>query len=138
MNADALAWIAVISLLATCFVAIAARSLHSFSRHELEQICQLREAPEKFAEILKSHESLALGVEIVAMMLAAFAIAAGSLWSWQIFAATDARPWLMLLSSAGVLGLVLGMATVWMPWSIARIGAAQFICSTWPLLRLLG
>ena len=46
MNTDALAWIAVIGLLATCFAAIAARSLHSFSRHELEEICQLRETPE--------------------------------------------------------------------------------------------
>jgi CBS domain containing-hemolysin-like protein len=138
MNADALAWISVISLLATCFVAIAARSLHSFSRHELEQICQLREAPEKFAEILKTHETLALGVEIVAMLLAAVSIAAGSLWSWQTFAATDARPWLVFLGTAAVLGLLLGVATVWMPWSIARIGAAQFLYSTWSLLRLVG
>src|SRR4051812_4899059 len=113
MNVDALAWIFVLSLLTTCFVAIAARSLHSFSRHELEQICQLREAPEKFAEILKTHETLALGVEIVAMLLAALSIAAGSVWSWQTFAATDARPWLAFIGSTAVLGLLLGVATVW-------------------------
>jgi CBS domain containing-hemolysin-like protein len=138
MNADALAWIAVFSLLVTCFVAIAARSLHSFSRHELEEICQLHAAPEKFAEILKCHETLALGVEVVAMLLAALSVAAGSLWSWQTFAATTARPWLVLLGSSAVLGLLLGVAMVWMPWSVARIGAAQFLYSTWPFLRLLG
>jgi CBS domain containing-hemolysin-like protein len=138
MNADALAWISVIGLLATCFAAIAARSLHSFSRHELEQICQLREAPEKFAEILKTHETIALGVEIVVMFLAALSMAAGSLWTWQTFAVEHSQPWLVFLIAVAVLGLLLGVAIVWMPWSVARIGAAQFLYSTWPLWRLVG
>src|SRR4051812_587364 len=138
MNTDALAWIAVVSLLATCFAAIAARSLHSFSRHELEQICQLRETPEKFADILKSHETIALGVEIVAMLLAALSIAAGSLWTWQTFAVEHSQPWLMFLIAVVVLGLLLNVAMVWMPWSISRIGAAQFLYSSWSLWRLVG
>jgi CBS domain containing-hemolysin-like protein len=138
MSPDALAWIAIIGLLATCFAAIAARSLHSFSRHELEQICQLREAPEKFAEILKSHETIALGVENVVMLLAALSMAAGSLWTWQTFAAEHSQPWLVFLIAVVVLGLLLGVATVWLPWSVARIGAAQFLYSTWPLWRLVG
>src|SRR5256885_14175895 len=118
MNADALAWIAVFSLLATCFAAIAARSLHSFSRHELEQICQLREVPEKFAEILKCHETIALGVEIVAMLLAALSISAGFLWTWQTIAAAHSHPWLVFLIAVAVLGLLLGVAIVWLPWSV--------------------
>src|SRR4029079_11011268 len=97
MNPDALAWTAVISLLATCFAAIAARSLHSFSRHELEQICQLREAPEKFAEILKCHETVALGVEIVVMLLATLSIAAASLWTWLVVGLENSQPWLVSL-----------------------------------------
>jgi CBS domain containing-hemolysin-like protein len=138
VNADALAWIAVFSLLATCFTAIAARSLHSFSRHELEQICQLREAPEKFAEILKGHETVAIGVEIAAMLLAALFLSTGFLWTWESFATTHSQPWLVFLIAVAVLGMLLSVATVWLPWSIARIGAAQFICSTWPLWRLVG
>jgi CBS domain containing-hemolysin-like protein len=138
VNADALAWIAVFSMLATCFAAIAARSLHSFSRHELEQICQLREAPEKFAEILKSHETVAIGVEIVVMLLAALSLSAGFLWTWETFAITLSQPWLVFLIAVAVLGLLLGAATVWLPWSIARIGAAQFLFSTWPLWRAVG
>src|SRR4051794_28357918 len=127
MNADALAWIAVIGLIVTCFAAIAARSLHSFSRHELEQICQLRETPEKFAEILKTHETIALGVEIVVMLLAALSMVAGSLWAWQTFATEHAEPWLVFLLVSAVLGVLLGVVTIWLPWSISRIGAAQFI-----------
>jgi CBS domain containing-hemolysin-like protein len=137
VNDDALAWIAVFSLLATCFAAIAARSLHSFSRHELEQMCQLREAPEKFADILKSHETVAIGVEIAAMLLAALFLSTGFLWTWDTFATTHSQPWLVFLIAVTSLGLILGVATVWLPWSIARIGAAQFICSTWPLWRLV-
>jgi CBS domain containing-hemolysin-like protein len=138
VNVDALAWIAVIGLLATCFAAIAARSLHSFSRYELEQICQLREQPEKFAEILKHHETIALGVEIVTMLLAALSVAAGALWTWQTFAIEYSQPWVVFLVAAAVLGLLVGVATVWVPWSIARIGAAQFLHSTWPLWRSVG
>src|SRR3954462_8186298 len=107
MMPDALAWIAVIGLLVTCFAAIAARSLHSFSRHELEQICQLREAPEKFAEVLKSHETIALRVEIVVMLLAALSMAAGSLWTLHTVIVEYAQPWLVFLVIVAVLGLFL-------------------------------
>lgn len=138
MNVDALAWIVVIGLLATCLAAIAARSLHSFSRHELEEICQERQAPERFAEILRCHETVALGVEIVAMLLAALSVAAASLWVWQAFAATHSQPWLVFLIAAAAFGLLLGVATVWLPWSVARIGAARFLYASWPLWRLVG
>ena len=64
------------------------------------------------------------------MLLAALSMAAGSLWTWQTFAVEHAQPWLVFLITAAVLGLLLGVATVWMPWSVARIGAAQFLYST--------
>src|SRR6476620_1470867 len=105
MSPDALALIAIIGLLTTCFAAIAARSLHSFSRHELEQICQLHEAPEKFAEILKSHETIAFGVEIVVMLLAALSMASGSLWAVHTLIADYAQPWIAFLIIVAVLGL---------------------------------
>ena len=138
MMLTALAWIAVIGLLATCVSAIAARSLHSFSRHELEELCQRHEQPEKFAQILKSHERIALGVEVVTMLLAALSLTAGSLWSWERFADKDAQPWGALLVTALVLGLLLNVAVVWVPWSIARIAAARFLYSTWRLWQLVG
>ena len=138
MNADALAWIAIVSLLATCFAAIAARSLHSFSRHELEQICQQREAPEKFADILRSHESVALGVEMVVMMLVALSVVSGSLWVWQAFDASQSRPWLVWAVLVIAFGQIIGIAAVWLPWSVARIGAARFLYSTWTLWRWVG
>ncbi len=138
MILSVLAWVAIVGLLATCFAAIAARSLHSFSRHELEEICLLHEKPEKFAQILKSHETVALGVEMVAMLLAALSISASSLWSWKKFINEDAQPWGVFLAIAIVLGLLLNVTAVWMPWSVARIGAARFLYSTWPLWQFVG
>ena len=46
MNIDVLFWIAIAGFLASCLAAIAARSLHLFSRSELEDICQANKAPE--------------------------------------------------------------------------------------------
>src|SRR3954463_11646992 len=124
MNVDALAWIAVAGLVAASFAAIAARSLRSFSRHELEEICQQHQSPERFAEILRCHESVALGVEFVVMLLISLSVAAGSGWTWQAIAATHSRPWQTFAITVVVLGLLLGVAIVWLPWSASRIGAA--------------
>ncbi len=138
MNAEALLLIAILSLLAACVTAIAARSLHSFSRHELEEICQQRQAPERFAEILRCHESVAMGVEMALMMLVAVAIGAGVLWIWQANAWAQSWPWELFSLTMIAVGLLVGVATVWFPWSAARLGAARFLFSSWPLWRFVG
>ena len=67
------------------------RSLRDFSRHELEEICRTAQAPERFADILRHHERVALGVEMVAVVLLTLAIVCVSVWGWQYFAAAN-RP----------------------------------------------
>ena len=118
------------ALLAACLTAIAARSLHEFSRHELEEIC--RAAPDAGA-------------------LRATSCAITSAWRWA------SKCWSCAARRAGVsarhvvgcgsqfvagessavagaccvavvvLGLIVAVTTVWLPWSIARIAAAQFL-----------
>jgi CBS domain containing-hemolysin-like protein len=138
LNADALFWISIAGLLASCLAGIAARSLHSFSRHELEEICQQRQTPELFADILRCHERVALGVEMVVAILIAVTVGAGMLWSWLTFAPENVSPWIVFAVAALVLGQVVAVASVWLPWSIARIGAAKFLFWTWPLWNILG
>jgi CBS domain containing-hemolysin-like protein len=138
VNADILFWISLVSLLAACLTAIAARSLHSFSRHELEEIAQLRQNAERFAEILRSHESVALGVEMVVMIIVALSTSAGFVWAWEKFDWANTEPWALFAIAVIVLGQLVGIATVWLPWSVSRIGAARFLYSTWPLWRLVG
>jgi CBS domain containing-hemolysin-like protein len=138
VNADAFLWITIAGLLAACVMAIAARSLHSFSRHELEEICQQRQSPERFAEIVRCHEKVAMSVEMAVMLLVALTIGAGCLWSWQMFGWAHSRPVLLLAISVTVLGQLVGITTVWLPRSVARIGAASFLYSTWPFWRWMG
>jgi CBS domain containing-hemolysin-like protein len=138
VNADALFWILIAGLFASCLAGIAARSLHSFSRHELEELCQENQSPELFADILRHHDRVALGVEMVVAILIAVTVCTGMLWSWLTFAPENVSPWVVLLVSAIVLGQVIAVTTIWLPWSIARIGAAKFLFWTWPLWNILG
>lgn len=138
MNFDAFFWIMIGGLLASTLAAIAARSLHAFSRHELEEICQNRQAPERFADILRHHDRVALGVEMVTALMIALTVSAGMLWAWESLAMEGISPWLMLVVAALLLGQVVAVATVWLPWSIARIAAARFLYWSWPFWSLLG
>jgi CBS domain containing-hemolysin-like protein len=138
VSPHALFWTALAGLAAADLTAIAARSLHSFSRHDLEEICQLRKAPERFAEILRHHERVALGVEMVVAILVAISICAGTLWIWQITSAAQTQPWLLFGLAAILLGLLVAVTIVWLPWSIARIAAARFLYVSWPLWSFVG
>jgi CBS domain containing-hemolysin-like protein len=138
MNADALLWLSIAGLLAACVSAIAARSLRSFSRSELEDICQTRQNPERFADILRHHERVALGIEMFVMLFVGLSLSAGMLWIWQTIAAAATHPWLTFAIATIVLGQVAAITTVWLPWSIARIGASKFLYATWPMWNVVG
>lgn len=138
MSAAALAWIAIAGFVASSFTAMAARSLRLFSRHELEELCQARESPERFTDIVRHHESIGLGVELIVMLLIAIAVGASSLWIGRTFDWALERPWLLFVASVVGLGILAGVAAVWIPWSVARIGAARFLFVTWPLWRIIG
>jgi CBS domain containing-hemolysin-like protein len=134
-----LLWIAVVAAIAGCLAATAARALRDFSRHELEELCQHRRQPERFADILRGHEHVALGMEMIAIFLFALAVAGGTLWCWEEleFRSHPASGWLLVVT-IGTFGLALSAVAVWLPWSIARIAAARYLVHTWPLWKLLG
>jgi CBS domain containing-hemolysin-like protein len=139
VNTEVLLWFAVAAAILGCFAATAVRALRDFSRHELEEICQRREQPERFADILRNHERVALGVDMVVAFLFALAVACGSLWCWEELElrSSPASAWL-LAATIFALGLALSVTIVWLPWSIARIAAAALVFYTWPLWKLLG
>jgi CBS domain containing-hemolysin-like protein len=138
VNIDALLWIAAGGTLISCLAAVAARSLHVFSRSELEEICQARQAPERFTDILRHHEGVALGVEMVAALLMAVTVSVAAIWGWHAFTVPGASPWLARAATIVAIGLVAPALFVWLPWSIARIAAARFLYRTWPMWKLLG
>ncbi len=138
MNADVLLGISTSAFALACFAAIAVRSLHVFSRSELEEICQQHQAPERFADILRRSDRVALGVEMVVSVVAAIAIATAGSWATQRIDFGTTPPWLAFLLVALLLGLLSAGILVWIPWSIARLAAARFLYRTWPLWSILG
>jgi CBS domain containing-hemolysin-like protein len=138
VNTDALFWIMIGCMTAACVAAIAARSLHAFSRHDLEEIARHRQKPERFADILRHHDRVGLGVEMVVALLVAATVCAATLWVWEAWRIPSWPRWLLFIVVALVLGQLVAIITVWLPWSLARMAAAPFLFWTWSFWSLLG
>src|SRR5262245_20349167 len=123
-------WLSILSFAAACVASIAARSLHSFPRRELEEICESRQTPDRFAAIIHGHERVALGVEMLVMVLVGLATSSAMFWVWRSFEIVAARPALTMLLAAIVVGQIAALTIVWLPWSITRIGSARFLYAT--------
>lgn len=132
MNISTLFWTAIGSLVATVLTAISARALREFSRTDLQEICQKRDRLDRFGEILRQHESTALGIDLIgAFTVALFAITAFA-WSEERYQQQTA----ILLASVGV-GLALAILRVATSWAFTRVYAEPFLYHTWPILRLV-
>jgi CBS domain containing-hemolysin-like protein len=135
VTATACLWLSIIGFAASCIAAIAARSLHTFSRRDLEAISQARQNPERFADIIHGHDRVAIGVEMLVMALAALATCAGMSWLWLT---VESLNWLGFLLFALALGQIAAVTTIWLPWSISRLGSSRFLYATWPLWSVVG
>ena len=67
MSMTQLFWMGVLSLAATSVASLGARALRDFSRHDLEELARRRGQPERFTQVLRLHETVALGVEMLAV-----------------------------------------------------------------------
>lgn len=136
VNADALLWIALASLAASSLAAIGARVLRDFSRHRLQEICEQRQQIDRFGDVVRHHEEVALGVEMVVGMATALFAVAGGLYGWERVA-TAPISWIKLAAMVFAIAVVVAVANVCLPWAIADVGAERFLCRTWPCWRLL-
>jgi CBS domain containing-hemolysin-like protein len=139
VNVDLLFWLAIGGTAAACISAIASRSLRDFSRRELEELCERRKHPERFAAILYGHDRLALSSDMLTIGLLALATASAVVWFLERYM-PDYGPalWPWLVAMFVVLALVLVVAIVWLPWTVARVAAAPFLYYTWPLWLVAG
>ena len=138
MTTTQLFWTSLISLIATALANLGARALRDFSRHDLEEICARKGRPERLGQVLRLHETLSLGIEMLAIMLATLTLLTSYLWAvqnWQL-AALDTWPHLLL--TAACLGLVLAIAHIWIPWAASRVFGEGFLFYTWPVWLVLG
>src|SRR5262245_26958490 len=104
-------------------------------------MCEGRQTPARLAEVLHKHEPTALASEMASTMLFALSILAISSWTWMASPLADGSPtaptspWSSLLVLLLVIAPLFIVASVWLPWSITRLGASRYIYHTWPLWR---
>ena len=137
MNDTALFWVSICGLAATGIASLCVFALRNFSRHDLEEICRRRGRSERFSQVLRLHETVALGIEMLAILFAVLAVIAGYLWVVQRWQVAAGDTWLALLTTSLVLGLVLAASSTWIPWAASRVFAEGFIFHTWPLWQVL-
>ncbi len=135
MTADPLLVIAIASAGCVCFFAIGASVLRDFSRRELFERCQRRGVPERFNEIVASHDRVALGLEMLAVLLNTLFVGSASAWAW--FRPTRVAPLTVIdvVLHCLVLGLLLVVIRVALPWTASRLGSAALLDSGWSIWR---
>jgi magnesium and cobalt exporter, CNNM family len=136
VNAQALLWLALGSTLAGTLAAIAARALREFSRHDLQEICERRQKLDRFGEVVRDHDDVALGLEIFVVLATSLAVIAGGAWAADQFTPGNSLWWALVVIVA-VATAILSLTNVGLPWSLARIGAEPFLYFTWPIWRTL-
>jgi CBS domain containing-hemolysin-like protein len=124
-----------ISLLATALLNLGNRALRQFSRHELAEACTRRNKAERFGEILRRHEEVALGVEICGGFTTALGIVAAAAWAARRWGYSLAESAPALVGVAAAIGLLLVIIRTWVPWAGARAFAEGLLCRTWPAWR---
>jgi CBS domain containing-hemolysin-like protein len=127
-------WLAAASLVATCMAAIAARSLATFSRHDLEEICRRRDGLARLGAILRRYEQVGLAAETAQVIGTAVVILAGGYWVWLESPRAPAPPdWTLVGLGMGVGALLLLAVEIWIPWAVAQLWAPPIVYHTWPL-----
>ncbi len=137
MTTAVLFWICLTALLTTTISSLGCRALREFSHHDLDELCRRRGARTRYGEIVREHEQVALGIEMVASISAVLSVVSGLLWSqhrWQLVADSS---WLVLLGITTGLSLLMMATALWIPVTTARLFAAPFLFYTWHFWRLL-
>jgi len=133
----ALFYLALGGLTATCFAALGAMSLHEFSRHDLEEICRRKKQFHRFGEILRHYERVGLSVESLQALTTTIFLASGALWAWLAREQSGLPEWTTLLGGILVGGLLLAVATVWVPWVFVHLWAEPFLFHTWRIWQAI-
>ncbi len=137
MSTTELFWTSLGSLVVTMIASLGVRALRDFSRHDLEEFCRRRGQPERFGQMLRLHESVALGIEMLALLVTALAMVSCSLWVLRSWSLSAEDSWGSLLATSALLGLMLVVSTTWLPWAMSRVFSAGFLFHTWPLWQML-
>ncbi len=136
MNTDPLLGVALVSAVLVCFLSIGIRVLRTFSRHELRELCELRQAEELFSAVLRSHDRVALGLDVLAVVGTAVLVASLAGWSWHTAGYQLPLAWHTALAHGAAWGALLILVRVAVPWTVSRMFASYVLYYCWPVFRL--
>ncbi len=118
------------------FSSLASRSLKSFSRHDLEELCEKRGKTKKFNRILKEYERTAAAVGMFRVLCTTAVIVCGIFWLDPQLVSKLFASWQKAAVLVGVV-IVLLATEVWLPKAVAQLWGTGFVYYTWPIWRLL-
>jgi CBS domain containing-hemolysin-like protein len=136
VNTDPLLGVALLCAILVCFLSLGIRVLRGFSRHDLRELCEDRNAPELFAAVLRSHDRVALGLDMLVVLLTAVLVASASGWSWHQQGHQLPVSWHTAVMHAGGWGLLLILIRVAVPWTASRLFSSHVLFYCWPVFRL--
>ena len=137
MNATIPFWAALAGLAAACLAAIGGRAIAQFSPHELKEICQRRNHPDRLGQILKRRDQVGLAAETLQAIATMVFVAAATFSILQQRGAAEPAHGPLLSASVAVAAIGLLAGEIWLPWAIARLWASPFLYYTWPAWRAL-
>lgn len=129
----------VVLLLLACWSAVGCYALQDYAYSRLEEICERRQIPDRFRQILTQQETALLGLEL---LLTASTLGLGiGLWLWIGWPARDlpdrAVQIALCLLEYAVGGLLIVLAADVLPWTVARVASEPFLFQFWPVIRFV-
>ncbi len=131
MNGTGYLALSGVGLLLAFLAAWGRRALQLFSRRQLEEISRRNEDQQRFREILAHDDQVALGVESLQALATVAWILLFLGWAQQ-----QGQPlsWSTAATVFCMVVLVFLVAELWLPRTLARLGAAWFVYHFWSLL----
>lgn len=137
MNLDPLLCVTIGSGALVCFFSVGTRVLRGFSRHDLRELCIKHKSPELFSDVLRSHDRVALGLDVLVVLATAVLIVSGTAWGWRKSGVELPVTASLVISEALILGLVLVAIRVSVPWTASRLFSSHVLFWCWPLFGFL-
>jgi len=136
VNPDLLFYLMIAGLVVAGFTATGCRSLRGFSRHQLEEICRRRDALDRFGQILRFHERVALGIEHFVIAAVVLVVTTATWRVWTAYPNSGIPDATYLLGGVLVGTVTLAASVIWIPWTVTRLWAEPLLYHTWRVWRL--
>lgn len=129
----------VVLLLLACWSAVGCYALQDYAYSRLEEICERRQIPDRFRQILTQQETALLGLEL---LLSASTLSLGiGLWHWIGWPASDLPDRNVQVALSLVKYVASGLLVVFtadvLSWTVARVASEPFLFQFWPVIRFV-